>query len=441
MAKRWWPAVTETLRAQYRVGFARTLITPPVGSAIAGQFEERLAASVHDDLFARTMVVGDGYTTVALVSCDVLALKASTVRQARAWIEDQTGVPGANCHFFATHTHTGPMVTDILAREADPAVVAALPAQLASAVGEASRRLRPATLVAATSHLHATYNRRFVMRSGKVVMHAAPGNPEVVCAEGPTDGQVQALAAVDDAGRWLGGLVNWACHPITAGGERVFSADFPGGVERFLRRAVDPEFVCLFANGACGDLCPFDWHHPERTPYGFAYVDRLGTALGAEFVKAVSLGRPVAYQRLRTGLRRLAIPLRSADDALRTVEEHLSARQHEVYAAERTWLDAERASSPLQQAEVSALAIGDCLLSFNPAELFCQLGLEIKAAASGMRCMVIELADGCIGYVPTEQAFAGGGYETRLCRSSKLAPAAGGMIVDACRDMAAELRA
>lgn len=87
---------------------------------------------------------------------------------------------------------------------------------------------------------------------------------------------------------------------------------------------------------------------------------------------------------------------------------------------------------------MSALAAGDCLLLFNPAELLCQFGLEIKAAAAGRRAWVIELADGRIGYVPTEQAFAGGGYETRLCRSSKLAPSAGRTIVEACAGLAAE---
>ncbi len=425
----------------YRAGFARVPVTPPVGSRLAGQFEERLATAVHDELFARALVLGDGHTEAALVSCDVLALKPSTVAAARALVEAATGIPEARCHFFATHTHTGPYVTDVLARRADPEAVSALPARLADAVRAAHGRLQPATLTTVSAALHATYNRRFVMRDGRVVMHAPPGHPDVVCNEGPADPQVQAVVARDAEGRWLGGLVNWACHPVTVGGERVVSADFPGAMEAFLRRAVDPEFVGLFANGACGDLCPFDWHHPERPTSGFPHVARLGVALGAAVVQAVVLAPDAPVRRLRAARRVLAVPRRPAEDAARTDGEEHSARQREVYAADRARLDLERAASPRLDVEVSALTAGDALLLFNPAELFCQLGLQIKSAVTGLRPLVIELADGCVGYVPTEQAFAGGGYETRLCRSSQLAPQAGRMIVEACVDMARELGA
>ncbi|HGE70304.1 TPA: hypothetical protein ENX78_05670, partial [Candidatus Poribacteria bacterium] len=46
-----------------------------------------------------------------------------------------------------------------------------------------------------------------------------------------------------------------------------------------------------------------------------------------------------------------------------------------------------------------------------------------------MPTFIIELANGCVGYIPTEEAFLGGGYETDLARSSKLIPKAGEMVV------------
>ena len=36
----------------------------------------------------------------------------------------------------------------------------------------------------------------------------------------------------------------------------------------------------------------------------------------------------------------------------------------------------------------------------------------------------------CVGYLPTQRAFAGGGYETRLARSSQLVPEAGEQLVE-----------
>jgi len=44
-----------------------------------------------------------------------------------------------------------------------------------------------------------------------------------------------------------------------------------------------------------------------------------------------------------------------------------------------------------------------------------------------------------LGYVPTPQAFEGGGYEPTLCRGSKLAPDAGGQIADESSRLLREL--
>jgi hypothetical protein len=43
----------------------------------------------------------------------------------------------------------------------------------------------------------------------------------------------------------------------------------------------------------------------------------------------------------------------------------------------------------------------------------------------------VSLANEHIGYVPTPQAFVGGGYEPRTARSSRMAPESGQRLVEA----------
>ena len=419
----------------YLVGTAMASITPPPGTELVGQFQPRFAQGVHDDLYLRALVISDGARALALVSCDLATVSGVDVAAARVRIATTSGIPAGNCHVFATHCHTG------------PGGVSQFPERLVRLVAQAMSTLRPVTIVGTCATVDATFNRRFLLRDGQAVTHPKPGREDVVGSEGPADPELGVLAALGADGRWVGAVLNWACHPITVGHESLVSADFPGAAEAFLRAAGQPGVVCLFANGAAGNLCPFDWDNPERTPYGFAYMHRLGGALGAAALQAVE--REVASGRAAEGerraprvnsrTRRVALPLRSLNDIARTTLSPGSEAEGRALMAEREVLRARLQASPTEELELSAAALGEARLLFQPAELFCEFGRQIKSGVAGLPTMVVGYAGDCVGYIPTEEAFAHGGYETHYWRMSRFAPETGQLIVQAAVALATGL--
>ena len=59
-----------------------------------------------------------------------------------------------------------------------------------------------------------------------------------------------------------------------------------------------------------------------------------------------------------------------------------------------------------------AIRIGDVGVVGLPGEIFCELGMEIKNCSPAKHTIVVELANDAIGYMPAEEAFGQGRYES-----------------------------
>jgi len=60
--------------SEFKAGFARVDITPPLGIGIAGYFVKRNAEGVLDNLEANCLAVSDGEHTAILISADLISI-------------------------------------------------------------------------------------------------------------------------------------------------------------------------------------------------------------------------------------------------------------------------------------------------------------------------------------------------------------------------------
>jgi len=61
--------------------------------------------------------------------------------------------------------------------------------------------------------------------------------------------------------------------------------------------------------------------------------------------------------------------------------------------------------------EIQVLRIGDVAIVAIPGEPFAEMALEIRARSKFKHTVVAGYSNGCIGYMPTPESYAQGGYE------------------------------
>lgn len=430
------------------IGAAQRNISPPLGTHMAGYYHVRPASAVHDDLYARAMVVDDGTTVIALVTCDLVSIREESVASAREQIAAATAIPGGNVLICCTHTHTGPITRGDRSASTfgsmNEAYMAALERQIAAAVTEAWETRAPGTLrIGKSQETRIAFNRRFHMRDGSVKTNPGKNNPDVVGPVGPIDPDVYALLAESTQGDPIGVLVNYSLHADTTGGDRI-SADYSGWMEKHLRN-MSPELddaVVLYANGFCGDINHVNVNDPDQLK-GFAESERIGRTLAESVTQALSRLEPVKGEAVHAAQRIEALPavIPTAED-IAWAQEAVAAAPMGGGPGRDDLVKAHRdlALQELQKqhfdTEVQVLAVGNVAMTALPGEMFVELGLSVKEHSPLEHNLLAELANGNLGYICTEAAYPQGAYEPT---SSRVLPGSGEQLVKAALAMQREI--
>ena len=399
------------------VGTAEAVITPPVGLRLLGPLER--STGVHDDLLARSVVLDDGHTTVALVFLDLIGLDLALSHRISDEITNRTGI--ANVLINCTHTHSAPFTIPWSAegREEYENEARGWLDQLVSSVAEiaveAAGRKRESSVRVGRAEAQVGMNRRLPTEKG-IEMQPNPDGPVIKWVD------VLAFDAIGGGQKVV--LATHAAHPVIVhGASTLISADYPGFAVEEVRRLLGGDVTAVFAQGCCGNI------NGEPLQGGIEAAREAGSDLARAIIEACENAQAIVSPRIGTCSEHITLPLQELPTAdqcrhlVRDQEELLKAApddfveqwyaRNNVLCSQQLCLIVDRGKQPAGvRFEINGLTLGDdfCLVAMTD-EVFCDFQLWTGAYSPFKHTMVWAYTNGCEMYIPTDSALALGGME------------------------------
>jgi len=428
---------TQKRGARLVAGTAEAIITPPPGAPLLGPIQR--SSGVHDDLYARALVLNDRRQRIAILCLDLVGMAFVLADEIRGAIRERTGIAVTlvNC----SHNHSAPFTIPwtVLGPRwlSGPGKTwrDGLAPQLAELVSQAEAKSEASLLRAGRAPVQIGTNRRLPTKQG-IMMKSNPKGPVVpwvdVLRVDRLDGSPAAI------------LFSHAAHPVVIhGSSRLISADYPGFATRKLKDRVGGDVLTMFGQACGGNV------NADPLQGGFAAADYVGTVLAEAAFQASCSSQPVPPLELSVASINAELPLQplptylECAQALREAEDRLDERlwklQDQVGSAqsqqrssaaddakegEAWWLmdtvlclrdllnKIEHHDEHPLRFEAQMLRIGDhwSLLAATH-ELFAEYQLWFDSAVPAEHSMMLAYTNGCESYIPMDRDFALGGYE------------------------------
>ena len=391
-----------------KIGYHKVAVTPPIGVPMAGYAARKdVSKGVHDELYARCIVLRERENVFALVSHDLIGVSRPLYRKVLEKIKD-TGLSEENLAMTASHTHSGPVLTDKVVEDLAERIAGCIKAALLDendvngvywAVGDIQDQV---------------INRR---------------DPE----KGPVDPRLHVVK-LEASPRSIS-VVNVTAHAVVLGPSNLLiSADYPGALVRNLEQIFCQNAV--FLQGCCGDINPVIGTAPGEVYKrigSFEDVEKLGKILAYEAARrilAAAKEEPCFdYVSAKVDLDMFEFPdlketERKASELREKLEE--ARRKGDIEAEAKLFFELFEAERILYMAKIYgtggklstriyALKLSkSSALVFLPGEVLVKIGLEIKSKSPFPNTIVVAYTNDYLGYVPPAEEYDKGGYEARF---------------------------
>ena len=429
-------------QSEFKAAAASSNITPKLGVSLDGIISKRSdAVDIHDELWARCIVLTDEKTTLAIAIVDSTSISREIHDAAKKRIETRTGIPPKHVCIAATHTHSTPRaVVNLVDQELHREYLEFITAKIADGICRAHRRLVAAEIGwGSFEEPRYVHNRRWHVTKpvasplgGKLETAKMGLSPHLDKPTGPVDPEVFLVALRRKSDHQpIAVLANYGTHYVGGIPRDTVSADYFGVFARAITRKwkaehLSPPFVGMLSNGTSGDVGIFELGKPRPK---YALYEAMNLIANQIAERAIPVLDKMEFQsdltiaatsaELALGVRKpSAERIEWAKKNQAPAQSRIRMSRPQVYAKEALILAGypDKVTIPLQAFRIGRLAIAQ-----SSCETFAKTGLAIKKESpfSGST-FTIELANGYAGYLPPPEQFKFGGYSTWPARSSFL---------------------
>lgn len=428
----------------FQAGAAKSNITPRLGEPIVGNWDEPPANYIHDEIFARCLVLDDGETRLGLVLVDNVGVKQEVFDAAKKMIHEATGLAPAQIMMASTHTHssisaggTGEKRRAWTEDEPLDAYQSFMASRIADGMQVALKNLEPARIGWGSGSVpQHVFNRRWKMKPGTpmpnplggddmAVMNPGVAHPNLLEPAGPTDPEVAYISVQSIDGRPLALLANYSLHYVGGVPKGHISADYFGVFADIIQEHLQadgqhPPFVAMMSNGTSGDVNNINFKGPSVRHPPYWKMKVVAEDVVREILKSY---HDIGYRDwVKLGARQELLTLKVRKPGLELSKFVKGVLERPELETGRHRLEKTYAERVVQMESwpdeisviIQAFKIGDLGIGGIPFETFAETGLEIKEKSPFNKTFTISFANGSFGYLPTPEQHRLGGYETWL---------------------------
>lgn len=403
---------SRNVAGQFLAAADKEIITPNGQVSLSGFSPKRISLGVHDDLYARCLVIEcPSGQKLAVVSLDLIGFMRYDVLKIKERLRRRKVMDTDWLIICSTHQHAGPDTIGIWGRSALPIA----PHLSGSGRDESymeTVREKIAILVERTAKKLSEGELVYIEASGK-------GYSRNIRIESEIDESLNILVAAGP-GEIIGALVNFGVHPEAYNrSNQLITADFPG----VLVNQIESKWggTALFVNGLLGAMVSVNRQTiPGQYPSGEKRAEAAGFGLAERIFEAESKAKRISGSCLRLQRKLVAIPL---DNFYFQEGMKLGI----IPYSPETLTNEQKVLT-----EVGIVSLGDLKILLVPGEMQPGLGLKIKALIGAK--MVFGLANDEIGYILPTEDFYSDLYKYE--RTMSVGPETGRLIYEAFRQMA-----